>query len=99
MRLVRRGLLARGEGDFGDGEGRRRIALVELRLESGPIGLSVDDQVKRVVLVAVDRALRQQRVVEGGNPLRGVAVAGHDRRETTIPFNNGLYFTLSLAVF
>ncbi len=41
---------------------------------SGPMGFSVDDQVQRVVLEAVECALGQQRVVEGGNPLRDVAM-------------------------
>src|SRR3984885_1161544 len=53
---------------------RRRRVLVDGGLEASAVGLAVDDEVVGVVLESVDGALRQQGVVEDGEPLTGVAV-------------------------
>src|SRR6185295_6745151 len=79
---VDRGLLHRSR--------RRRSESLDVRLESRPIGVAIDDQVESVVLEAVDGALSEERIVESGYPLRGVSVARHHRREARIPLDEEL---------
>ena len=62
------------------GRGRRRVRSVDGGLEPGSIRLALHDEVVGGVLEAVDGALREQDVVEHGEPLGGVAVAADDHR-------------------
>jgi hypothetical protein len=64
-------------------------ALVDVGLEPRSVGLAVDDEVEGVVLESVDGALGQESV-EGGNPLGGVAIAGHYGREARIALGEEL---------
>src|SRR4051794_31178788 len=48
---------------------------VERRFEPRPVRLTLHDEVVGRVLEAVDRALREQHVVEHREPLGGVAIA------------------------
>src|SRR5579872_2792319 len=65
---------------LGGGCLRRRVGGVERWLLPGSIGLAIDDEVVGGVFESVDGALREQHVVEHGEPLGGVAVARDDHR-------------------
>ncbi|MDP9148430.1 MAG: hypothetical protein M3O36_00595 [Myxococcota bacterium] len=90
-RLLGRARLSAATGRLAfDDRSRRGRLIVDDRLEAGPVGLTVDDQIVGVVLEPVDRALGEQRVVEGGEPLGRVAIARDDGRYARVTVDEEL---------
>src|SRR3954447_13422626 len=83
-------LAARVSGHLLHRSRRRRRELVDVGLEPRSVGLAVDDEVEGVVLETIDGALGQQRIVEGGDPLGRVAVAGDDGGEARVALDEEL---------
>ncbi|CAN5856681.1 hypothetical protein BH23GEM3_BH23GEM3_06690 [soil metagenome] len=55
---------------------------------AAPVARPVDDDLVSIVGEAVERALREDRVVEEGDPLLDGAVGGHDGRGSLVPFDD-----------
>ena len=84
------GFAAGVDRDLLDRSRRRRWELVDVGLEPRSVGLAVDDEVEGVVLEAIDGALGQERVVEDGDLLGGVAVAADDGRGAGVALDEEL---------
>src|SRR5260370_26042876 len=62
----------------------------EAWFQSGPIRFAFDDQIVGVTGEAIDRALRADRIGEGGEPFVRPAVRGHDDRPRAIPLEQNV---------
>src|SRR5215216_2770961 len=84
-------------GGLGHRSRRRRPVLLDVGLEAWTIRLAVDDEVVGVVLEAIDGTLAEQRVVEDGEPVGGVAIAGDDRSRASSALDEELVDVAALV--
>src|SRR5712691_343622 len=89
---------ARVQSDLGGGRFRRWISRIELWLEPRSIGFAFHNEVVRRVFESIDGTLCEKDVVEHCDPLRGVTVAGDDRRSTSGALKEELVDVLALLL-